>query len=215
MTTHTVCEPISCGPVLQQPSRKKPVVGATEQVCSGSPNTFFSGARSFSNISCKGLPPDFCLSAILCLSAKRMPEFATAVESVRAAGGARGCRKDLAAHLFQYRNNECSNWRVAYHVRACSNWLDVPISRRDWRCRKVRIGCRNRPRKRFPRQLQASFTPGANSIAQESAKSRYVQRRKSKVLFAMAISECGRATSLAPVSPTKRPSHPEMPLPRW
>jgi len=35
----TVCRPISSGAVLQQPSRKKPVSGCSEQGASGSPST--------------------------------------------------------------------------------------------------------------------------------------------------------------------------------
>ena len=40
MIAHTVCVPVSMGPVVQQPSRKKPVNGLVLQVMSCSPNTF-------------------------------------------------------------------------------------------------------------------------------------------------------------------------------
>src|SRR6185369_94139 len=41
-TTQTVCDPTSSGPVLQQPSRKKPVIGDVQQVASLPPSTFFA-----------------------------------------------------------------------------------------------------------------------------------------------------------------------------
>lgn len=40
-TQQTVCFPGSWGPVLQQPSRKKPVIGSSPQLSSGWPSTFF------------------------------------------------------------------------------------------------------------------------------------------------------------------------------
>src|ERR1051326_512904 len=43
ITTHTVWLPTSCGLVLQQPSRKKPVIGATEQDSRVPPNTLRGG----------------------------------------------------------------------------------------------------------------------------------------------------------------------------
>jgi hypothetical protein len=42
ITTQTVCEPTSSGPVLQQPSRKKPVMGVVLQAASLPPSTFFA-----------------------------------------------------------------------------------------------------------------------------------------------------------------------------
>jgi hypothetical protein len=46
-TTQTVCDPTSSGPVLQQPSRKKPVIGDVQQVASLPPSTFFAfGSRT-------------------------------------------------------------------------------------------------------------------------------------------------------------------------
>ena len=46
-TTQTVCDPTSSGPVLQQPSRKKPVIGDVQQVASLSPSTFLAcGCRT-------------------------------------------------------------------------------------------------------------------------------------------------------------------------
>jgi hypothetical protein len=46
-TTQTVCDPTSSGPVLQQPSRKKPVIGNVQQVASLPPSTFFAfGSRT-------------------------------------------------------------------------------------------------------------------------------------------------------------------------
>src|SRR6476620_6200825 len=41
-TTQTVCDPTSSGPVLQHPSRKKPVIGDVQQVASLPPSTFFA-----------------------------------------------------------------------------------------------------------------------------------------------------------------------------
>src|SRR3954471_1243503 len=41
-TTQTVCDPTSSGPVLQQPSRKKPVIGEVQQVASLPPSTFLA-----------------------------------------------------------------------------------------------------------------------------------------------------------------------------
>ena len=43
ITTQTVWLPTSCGPVLQQPSRKKPVIGLSEQISIGSPSTLRAG----------------------------------------------------------------------------------------------------------------------------------------------------------------------------
>ena len=45
ITTQTVCEPTSSGPVLQQPSRKKPVMGDVQQVASLPPSTFLAFGR--------------------------------------------------------------------------------------------------------------------------------------------------------------------------
>jgi hypothetical protein len=46
-TTQTVCDPTSSGPVLQQPSRKKPVIGEVQQVASFPPSTFLAfGSRT-------------------------------------------------------------------------------------------------------------------------------------------------------------------------
>lgn len=44
-TTHTVCDPRSSGDVLQQPSRKNPVIGLIEHGASGPPRTLRDGAR--------------------------------------------------------------------------------------------------------------------------------------------------------------------------
>ena len=38
----TVCEPTSSGPVLQQPSRKNPVIGDVQQISSLPPSTFLA-----------------------------------------------------------------------------------------------------------------------------------------------------------------------------
>src|SRR5262249_13968339 len=47
ITTHTVCEPTSSGPVLQQPSRKKPVIGDFDHAAHLPPSTFLAmGSRS-------------------------------------------------------------------------------------------------------------------------------------------------------------------------
>src|SRR5215217_4762547 len=46
-TTQTVCDPTSSGPVLQHPSRKKPVIGDVQQVASLPPRTFLAfGSRT-------------------------------------------------------------------------------------------------------------------------------------------------------------------------
>src|SRR5262249_29869988 len=45
ITTQTVWDPTSSGPVLQQPSRKKPVIGDVQQVASLPPSTFFACGR--------------------------------------------------------------------------------------------------------------------------------------------------------------------------
>ena len=45
--TQTVCDPTSSGPVLQHPSRKKPVIGDVQQIASLSPSTFLAcGCRT-------------------------------------------------------------------------------------------------------------------------------------------------------------------------
>ena len=57
---HTVCRPTSSSEVLQQPSRKKPAFGSSEQDSSGSPNTFVAGSiaisRSLRTIATRSLP---------------------------------------------------------------------------------------------------------------------------------------------------------------
>src|SRR5262245_23411243 len=45
-STQTVCEPASWSLVLQQPSRKKPVLGLSLQPCSASPNTLTEGSTT-------------------------------------------------------------------------------------------------------------------------------------------------------------------------
>ena len=62
---HTICNPRSLGLLLQQPSRKKPVMGSIEQVSSGRPSTFLSPCATEASI----LDELACLAGALNLNA--------------------------------------------------------------------------------------------------------------------------------------------------
>ncbi|WP_430435673.1 hypothetical protein [Methyloversatilis sp.] len=66
MTAHTVCEPKSFSSVLQQPSRKKPVIGLNEQGSSGPPSTLRAPPPPFQPRSMSGSPR--------CADEKRNPQ---------------------------------------------------------------------------------------------------------------------------------------------
>src|SRR6476646_2327114 len=53
----TVCEPTSSGPVLQQPSRKKPVSGALLHSSSSPPSTFLAMAHLTTPLGPRPPPP--------------------------------------------------------------------------------------------------------------------------------------------------------------